>query len=150
MGDDVFRTILVPNGTFRKYDDVCTTVIGGSLTLLCHDPDMVRVNNSCSIWVMKEYGVIDSWTKLCTVDLNRPTIRLGHLKNGHIPVVVKAARLPPDYKLSLYDLESQQNLGICEGLNFIRVDDYMENLVLLDKPDDALSKRGVSRKRKCM
>ena len=90
---------------------------------------------------MKEYGIVDSWTKLCTVDLNREIIRvLGLRKNGHIFVV---AKLPCDWELSSYDLESQQvkKLGICGNPYFFHIDDYTENLVLLDKPNDAVSKR---------
>jgi len=141
LGDEVFRMIPVPDSTFKEDDDVHTTVIAGSLTLLCHDPAMHTFNKHCSIWMMKEYGIVDSWTKLCTVDLNREIIRvLGIRKNGHIFVV---AKLPCDWELSSYDLESQQvkKLGICGNPYFFHIDDYMENLVLLDKPNDAVSKR---------
>ena len=141
LGDEVFRMIPVPDSTFKEDDDVHTTVIAGSLTLLCHDPAMHTFNKHCSIWMMKEYGIVDSWTKLCTVDLNREIIRvLGLRKNGHIFVV---AKLPCDWELSSYDLESQQvkKLGICGNPYFFHIDDYMENLVLLDKPNDAVSKR---------
>ena len=141
LGDEVFHMIPVPESTFKEDDDVHTTVIGGSLTLLCHDPAMHTFNKHCSIWMMKEYGIVDSWTKLCTVDLNREIIRvLGLRKNGHIFVV---AKLPCDWELSSYDLESQQvkKLGICGNPYFFHIDDYTENLVLLDKPNDAVSKR---------
>ena len=141
LGDEVFRMIPVPDSTFKEDDDVHTTVIAGSLTLLCHDPAMHTFNNHCSIWMMKEYGIVDSWTKLCSVDLNREIIRvLGLRKNGHIFVV---AKLPCDWELSSYDLESQQvkKLGICGNPYFFHIDDYTENLVLLDKPNDAVSKR---------
>ena len=141
LGDEVFHTIPVPDSTFKEDDDVHTTVIGGSLTLLCHDPAMHTFNKHCSIWMMKEYGIVDSWTKLCTVDLNREIIRvLGLRKNGHIFVV---AKLPCDWELSSYDLESQQvkKLGICGNPYFFHIDDYTENLVLLDKPNDAVFKR---------
>ena len=39
---------------------------------------------------MKEYGVVDSWTKLFTVNLNRGLLRLlGLQKNGNILVEAK-------------------------------------------------------------
>ena len=39
---------------------------------------------------MKEYGVVDSWTKLFTINLNRGLLRLlGLQKNGNILVEAK-------------------------------------------------------------
>ncbi|KAL4600510.1 hypothetical protein ACB092_11G203700 [Castanea dentata] len=149
LGDEVFRLISVPNGAFRTSDYVHTSVIGGSLALLCHDTYRHTANNCCSIWVMKEYGVVDSWTKQFTVNLNGGLIRvLGLQKNGNILV---EAELPLHWELSSYDPKSKQvkNLGICGRPYYFCVDNYMENLALLDKPNDAVSKRGVSRKRKC-
>ena len=42
-----------------------------------------------------------------------------------------------------------KNLGICGRPYYFCVDNYMENLVLLNRPNDTVSKRRVSRKRKC-
>nr|XP_023895688.1 uncharacterized protein LOC112007532 isoform X1 [Quercus suber] len=100
---------------------------------------------------MKEYGVVDSWTKQFTVDLNRggEIIRvLGLQKNGNI-LVQALVEGPSPCELSSYDPKSEQvkNLGIC-GRSYY-VDNYMENLGLLDKPNETVSKRRVSRKRKC-
>ncbi|KAF3953004.1 hypothetical protein CMV_021505 [Castanea mollissima] len=100
----------------------------------------------CSIWVMKEYGVVDSWTKQFTVDCNGGLL-LGLLKNGNILVETIT---PINSEISSYDPKSRQvkNLGICRRGFKIWVDNYMENLVLLDKPNDKVPKRRVSRKRK--
>ncbi|KAF3957960.1 hypothetical protein CMV_017080 [Castanea mollissima] len=102
---------------------------------------------------MKEYGVVDSWTKQFTVDLNRggEIIRvLGLQKNGNILVEALLSG-PSRCELSSYDPKSEQvkNLGICGSLYDFRVDNYMENLGLLDKPNETVSERRVSRKRKC-
>ncbi|XP_030963632.1 F-box/kelch-repeat protein At3g23880-like [Quercus lobata] len=148
LGDEVFRMISVPNGAFSTSDYVHTSVIGGSLSLLCHDSYTYghAVNNCCSIWVMKEYGVVDSWTKQFTVNLNGGLL-LGLQKNGNMLVETK---LPLHCEISSYDPKSKQvkNLGICGMSYTFFVDNYMENLVLLDKPNDKVSKRRVSRKRK--
>ncbi|KAM4072575.1 hypothetical protein ACB094_11G148000 [Castanea mollissima] len=96
-------------------------------------------NNRCAIWVMKDYGVVDSWTKLFAADLNKEITRvLGLQKNGSILV---EAKLPRGWGLSSYDPKSQQvkNLGICGRPEYFHVDNYLENLVLLDKPNDAVS-----------
>ena len=147
LGDEVFCVISVPNGKFNAGDSVHTSVFGGSLSLLCHDTRKHTV--SCSIWVMKEYGVVDSWTKQFTVDLNGGIERvLGLRENGHILV---GAKVGFDWELSSYDPESQQvkNFGIHGGPFHFHVDNFVENLVMLDKSNYGVSRRGVSRKRKC-
>ena len=145
LGDEVFRVISVPNGAFSTSDYVRTTVIGGLLSLLCHDT-LENTMKRCSIWVMKEYGVVDSWTKQFTVDFNGGRL-LGLQKNGNILVKTE---LPCHCEISSYDPKSKQvkSLGICRRPFDFCVDNYMENLVLLDKPNDKVPKRRVSRKRK--
>nr|POF13386.1 f-box protein [Quercus suber] len=149
LGDEVFRLISLPNGAFG-WGDVQTSVIGGSLSLLCYDTRKNTVNKCCSIWVMKEYGVVDSWTKQFTINLNGGKIIrvLGLQGNGNILVEAKE---PIGWELSSYDPKSEQvkNLGICGRPYYFCVDNYMENLVLLNRPNDTVSKRRVSRKRKC-
>ncbi|KAM3685783.1 hypothetical protein ACJW31_11G144800 [Castanea mollissima] len=150
--DEVCHVISLPNVTFKWTNNVHTSVIGGLLSLLFYYGRHAD-NNCCAIWVMKEYGVVDSWTKQFTVDLNRggEIIRvLGLQKNGNI--LVEALLLGPSRcELSSYDPKSEQvkNLGICGSLYDFRVDNYMENLGLLDKPNETVSERRVSRKRKC-
>uniref|UniRef100_A0A2N9H529 F-box domain-containing protein n=1 Tax=Fagus sylvatica TaxID=28930 RepID=A0A2N9H529_FAGSY len=147
LGDEVFRIISVPNGIFG--DVVQTLVHRGSLSLLCNHNNEFRTNKFCSVWVMKEYGVVDSWTKQFTVDFNGGMVRvLGLRKNGHILV---EARVRSGWELSSYDPESQQvnNIGIHGMAYDFHIDNYMESLVMLDKPNDAVSRREVSRKRKC-
>nr|XP_023895351.1 uncharacterized protein LOC112007050 isoform X4 [Quercus suber] len=110
---------------------------------------VIQLSNCCAIWVMKEYGVVDSWTKLFTIDLKQEIIWVLCLqKNGNILV---EAKLPNDWELSSYDPKSQhvKNLGICWRPHYFHVDNYVENLVLLDKLNDAVSKRGACRKRQC-
>ena len=105
---------------------------------------------------MKSYATFDSWTKQSTIDRNEGIRRMvGLQKNGHI--LVESQAKPFSSELSSYDLESQQvkDLGICGVQHlFLGVDncvESVENLVLLDKPNDAVSKRRVhkQRKRKC-
>ncbi|KAL4600509.1 hypothetical protein ACB092_11G203600 [Castanea dentata] len=150
LGDEVFRVISVPNGAFHTGNYVHTSVIGGSLSLLCHDTYRHTVNKCCSIWVMKEYGVVDSWTKQFTVNLNGGEIIrvLGLQGNGNL-LVEANGRFGSE--LSSYDPKSEQvkNLGICGGPYYFCIDIYMENLVLLNRPNGTVSKRRVSRKRKC-
>ena len=91
---------------------------------------------------MKEYGVVDSWTKQFTVDLNGGEIKrvLDLQKNGNILVEAKVEE-PSLCVLSSYDPKSKlvKNLGICGWSYYFHVDNYMENLGLLDKPNDTVS-----------
>ncbi|XP_023910064.1 F-box/kelch-repeat protein At3g23880-like [Quercus suber] len=126
----------------------------GSLSVVCYEPP----HRSCSIWVMKKYGVVKTWSKLFTVDLCGVIKRvIGFRKNGHIFVAAKLG-LGDELNLSSYDPESQQlknkKLGISGWPSSFCADNYVKNLILLDKPvlfdkaNGALSQWVVSRKRK--
>ncbi|XP_050283073.1 F-box/kelch-repeat protein At3g23880-like isoform X2 [Quercus robur] len=151
--DEVFHVISLPNVTFKWTNNAHTSVIGGSLSLLLYYYGRHADNKCCAIWVMKEYGVVDSWTKQFTVNLNGGVeiIRvLGLQKNGNI-LVEAILSGPCRCELSSYDPKSEQvkNLGICGSSYNFHVDNYMENLSLLDKSNETVSERRVSRKSKC-
>ncbi|KAL4600516.1 hypothetical protein ACB092_11G204300 [Castanea dentata] len=152
LRDEVFHVIPLPNGISRWINSVHTSVIGGSLSLLfCCGR---HADDTCfAIWVMKEYGVFDSWTKQSTVDLNGGEINwvLGLQKNGNILVEANVEGPSLCSELSSYDPKSKQvkNLGICGTPFYFHVDNYIENLGLLDKPNETVSERRVIRKRKC-
>ncbi|CAL5444540.1 unnamed protein product [Camellia sinensis] len=144
--DEVFQTMMLPDGIVGQRAEVRASVFGGLLSLLCYEDSAVY--KSCSIWIMKKYGVVDSLYKQFTIDLSRGITQvLGIQNNGHILLETKA---PSDWVLSSYDPSSQQtkNWGIYATSNHFVVDTYEENLILLNKPNDAFSRRRVSRKRK--
>ncbi|KAI7985290.1 F-box protein CPR1 [Camellia lanceoleosa] len=68
LSAEVFQTMMLPNGMVGVRAEISTSVFGGLLSLLCYE--YTAVNKSCSIWIMKEYGVVDSWCKQFTVDLS--------------------------------------------------------------------------------
>ncbi|XP_023923674.1 F-box protein CPR1-like [Quercus suber] len=145
LGDEVFRVISLPNGNFKFEADIVILVFKGLLSLICHE----YMGERCSVLGMKEYGVVDSWTELFTIDLKTQFCRvLGFRKNGHLLVQYE---LSGGWELCSYDLESQRvkNLGYYRSPGYSSADNYVENLFLLDKPNDAFSKRKVSKKRKC-
>nr|POF27128.1 f-box protein cpr30 [Quercus suber] len=156
LGDEVFRVISLPNGKFKLDARIGTSVFKGLLSLICYEHRhmgeyyMCSVK-SCSVWVMKEYGVVDSWTKQFTIDLDMQYWKvLGFWKNDHM--LVQKMQLHGSMLFS-YDPESQQvnNLGFYRSTcySYSYADNYVENLVLLDKPNDVISKKKVSNKRKC-
>ena len=142
LRDEVFHVISLPNGISKCTHGVDTSVIGGSLSILFYCGWFAE-ENCCAIWVMKEYGVVDSWTKQFTVHLNGGEIKwvLGLQKNGNILVEAKVEETSLLCGLFSYDPKSKQvkNLGICGRSYHFHVDNYMENLGLLDKPNDTVS-----------
>ncbi|XP_030962355.1 F-box/kelch-repeat protein At3g23880-like isoform X2 [Quercus lobata] len=149
LGDEVFRLISLPNGKFGLDADIGTSVFNGLLSLICYGNQHLSIVKSCSVWVMKEDGVVDSWTKQFTIELNMLRWKvLGFLKNDHVLVQKIKSH---GSKLLSYDPESQQvkNLGFYRSTYYSYADNYARNLTLLDKPNDVVSKRKVSKKRKC-
>ncbi|XP_023896227.1 F-box/kelch-repeat protein At3g23880 isoform X2 [Quercus suber] len=139
LGDEVFRVISLPNGKFGLDIRILTSKFKGLLSLICYESRHMGEQYSCSIWVMKEYGIVDSWTKQFTIELNMLHWKvLGFWKNDHVLV----QKMQSDgLMLSLYDPESQQvkNLGFCKSTCCSYADKYVENLVLLDKPNGIVS-----------
>ncbi|XP_030963257.1 F-box protein At3g07870-like [Quercus lobata] len=159
LRDEVFHVISLANSTSR-HGCIKASVFRGLLSLICQRS---TPSKCCSIWVMKEYGVVDSWTEQFTFDHSGGYLSvIGLRKNGHVlmknmermlqkgPRVIEEGNIEPSYTFSSYDPVSQQfkNLGTI-GKTLQCVDNYTENLVLLRKPNDAVSSKGVSRKRKC-
>ncbi|KAL4600523.1 hypothetical protein ACB092_11G204800 [Castanea dentata] len=138
LGDEVFRLISLPNGKFRLHADarVFTSEFKGLLSLICYE----SWRYSYCIWVMKEYGIVDSWTKQFNIDLNMEDWKvLGFWKNDHVLVQkIQSGGL----MLFSYDHVTLQlkNLGFCKSTGCSYADKYVENLVLVDKPNDVVSK----------
>ncbi|XP_065632139.1 F-box/kelch-repeat protein At3g23880-like isoform X2 [Quercus suber] len=139
LGDEVFRVISLPNGKFGLDIHILTSEFKGLLSLICYESRHMGEQYSCSIWVMKEYGIVDSWTKQFTIELNMIHWEvLGFWKNDHVLV----QKMQSDgLMISLYDPESRQvkNLGFCKSTCCSYADEYVENLVLLDKPNGVVS-----------
>nr|POE49761.1 hypothetical protein CFP56_74022 [Quercus suber] len=135
------------------------SIFRGSLSLVFNE--LVDTKRRYSIWVMKEYGIVKSWTELFTVDLSGYISRVfGFMENGHVLFKEQwrgnderdDTKLDErdDTELSSYDPESQQvkKLGIPGWTVHFCTDNYVENLVLLNKPNAVRSQWVVSRKRK--
>jgi F-box interacting protein len=146
LRDEVFRVMIFPcNIGYLAH--IATCVFSGSLTLLSKDKE-----RSCwSIWVMKEYGAVNSWVQVqqITVDIAEEieTV-LGFKKNGH--VLLQTRKKHGHFDLFWYDPESQQTtkLEIPKEMHTFFVDTYRENLVLLNQANDVVSRCRVTKKRK--
>ncbi|PQQ01012.1 F-box/kelch-repeat protein [Prunus yedoensis var. nudiflora] len=101
--------------------------------------DYGREDSVLDIWVMKEYGREESWSKLITLNpqpLGPETIFLSALcfrKSGEVLLLLKEKERQ---ELVSLDLVSKQFklLGI-SGFKYCTVDFYKESLLLLDKSD---------------
>ncbi|XP_026400321.1 F-box/kelch-repeat protein At3g06240-like [Papaver somniferum] len=83
------------------YDYMEVGVLGDELYLLVNP----RHQGNIDLWVMKDYGVVDSWTKIITISEYQTGFEkltpLGYLKNGEI--LLKGERLTSKDSLVLYD-----------------------------------------------
>ncbi|WCJ17829.1 F-box family protein [Euphorbia peplus] len=84
---------------------------------------------SCSIWMMKEYGDVGSWSKFFAIDMRGGVGRaLGIGNDGEALVVMRSG------DLGSYDVESGKvsEVGIKGIMNSFHMEDYVETLSLLD------------------
>ncbi|XP_059663115.1 F-box protein At3g07870-like [Cornus florida] len=125
MGNEVFSKIMLPDALAGEHQsNLYITVVGECLSVFRYGI------GSCCIWVMKEYGVVKSWTELVTVNLPGATDRtLGLRKNGEVLLSTT------EKILASYDPKTQQikDLGIQGNRRSLYVDTYMETLVLLKR-----------------
>ncbi|XP_027153444.1 F-box/kelch-repeat protein At3g06240-like isoform X2 [Coffea eugenioides] len=139
LSDEVFREVMLPSCLEQHAWDVYITVFWGKLAVLHYDYGAHK--NFCSVWVMEEYGLADSWKKLYTVDL-RGGLRnlIGFLRNDEvIGVTIRG-------KLLSYDLITSRinNLRLRGAVGGFHVGSYMESLVLLEAESAALARESIT------
>ncbi|XP_059641587.1 uncharacterized protein LOC132283619 [Cornus florida] len=127
MSSEVFCEMKLPTGLENEWvvAHLAVSVLRESLCP-CHFDSLV---SKVSIWVMKEYGVVQSRTKLFTFDLGSDFGGiLGFRRNGDLLFLRKN-------RMFSINLESQQvkDLRIRKSgkLKSLYVDTYMESLVFL-------------------
>ena len=137
LGDEVFSEMQLPQllaytyERMRLYSPISTC--RNSIAFFHQD-----YNSHClDIWVMKQYGVVSSWTKALSLTmtcqggfLSRDYIRraVGFTRSGKIVLEMGGGHLVSQ------DLETKESkdLGII-GYKYNFVDAYVESLILLDK-----------------
>jgi F-box interacting protein len=140
MSDEEFRVMKLPDVLTRTdFNCISLVVSGGLLSVIQnynprnHD-DLSGPAYSCCIWLMKEYGVIGSWSKQCTIDLrDRGGLwETSSFRNRRVLLLTMGRRK----ELVLYDLMTNRflNLGIRNVNHFLRImNTYVQSLALLDQ-----------------
>jgi F-box interacting protein len=138
MSDEEFRLIKLPDVlTTVVYHLISLVVSGGLLSLIYYNGgdgnDVSDAYDSCCIWLMEDYGVIESWTKQCTIDLRDcgGVGRTFSFRNNRVLLLIETERT----NLVLYDLKTNRfiNLGIRNKGYELCMNTYIESLVLLDQ-----------------
>ncbi|BFG22412.1 hypothetical protein CerSpe_086860 [Prunus speciosa] len=142
LGKEVFHEIFMPEGIEWNFEVSSRLSISGdrkSIALFKVD----NRNGDCilDIWVMKEYGRTESWTKLMTLGRQGPARLLPRdplcfRKSGELVLLLTHTDDKSRNELVSLNLASKQvkNLGI-DGYRCCDVGFYKESLLLLDKTD---------------
>ncbi|KAH6786985.1 hypothetical protein C2S52_006537 [Perilla frutescens var. hirtella] len=108
IGNEVFGEVMLPDLLARKaVMSLHLFTIGGSLAVVRRGAS--DVDEGCDVWIMKEYGVKESWTKLYMIDLDQGFERVVSFRNGEVLLACEEG-----LDLVAYNLETRQsnNLGI--------------------------------------
>lgn len=136
LGREVFHQMSLPHTSKWKFELVLrSTVTGDEKSVALFISDMRSEDYALDIWVMKEYGRKDSWTKLITLGPQGPERSLpralGFRKCGEVLLLLSKES---SHDLASLDLVNKEvrNLGI-SGFQFCSAHFYEECLILLDK-----------------
>jgi F-box interacting protein len=138
MGDEVFREIEVPNCFVGKlYLNMTVAVRDGLLCLVPFNEH--EQEQSFSIWIMKEYGIGESWTKLFDIDISQGLKRVvAFRKNGEVVVTDRNGELlsyePNIQQVTQLGFRKYSFSGTKNGFveRWFFLDKYLESLVLLN------------------
>lgn len=126
MGEEVFREVILPSALAEQRPTYLSVASFGESLAVLSSAQMGR-GASC-VWVMKDFGLVESWTKLYSVNLPGVLDRtLGFRKNGEV-------LLSTTYNSLLsFDPGTRtiMNTGITGSSYSFNVDTFMESLVLL-------------------
>ncbi|KAI8558434.1 hypothetical protein RHMOL_Rhmol04G0093100 [Rhododendron molle] len=129
MSTETFSVMILPPALAdRERRSLSVTLFRESLAMLCGQQ---RDKDDCCIWVMKEYGVPESWTKLFSFRLDWPVYpkrTLGFMK--HNEVLVSTI----DNRLLSYDIGTKAlvDTGIRGDPSSFHFEPFVESLVLVE------------------
>ncbi|CAL5369162.1 unnamed protein product [Camellia sinensis] len=138
-GSEVFREMRLPNKLVSEFPlDLSVAVYGDSISVFHYDNRGPCTSRDCEVWIMKEYGVVESWFKQFSVCLVEGISNvLGFRYNGELLVEMwnkKVVSYQPANK-------RVKTIEICGGTDSFHLDTYTESLVLLDAANGVLKKQ---------
>ncbi|GAV90918.1 F-box domain-containing protein/FBA_1 domain-containing protein [Cephalotus follicularis] len=120
------------------YPDSCRILPEDHLIIDKHEESLVVYHYHlltdffwCDVWVMKEYGIVDSWVKQFNIALRGEIHDVQSLiHNGDQLILSK-----PNGKLALFNTKDQQTIDVegCPNALLRYMGTHMESLVLLDE-----------------
>ncbi|KAI5603697.1 hypothetical protein POPTR_001G262900v4 [Populus trichocarpa] len=134
LGNEVFVQMTVPDClVWDDFIDISLTVFDGMLSLVpCKK--WLWEETSCSVWVMKEYGVGESWTKLFHIEHVEGIQRLVAFRENN--EVLLAGE---DGELISYDPNTNNwDCKLFGDVDSFYLDTFVESLVLLSEADRVL------------
>ena len=124
VNDERFRKIMLPQDSLDGYQG-CLAVFKGLLAFIVLSRDIDPI---CDIWVMKEYGLVESWTRK-SVPIDWIHSFFGVTDYGEL-------LFGNNTQLNLIDPDKNLNQNILVSKRYIRwvgyASNFMESLVLLD------------------
>ncbi|XP_041991805.1 F-box/kelch-repeat protein At3g23880-like [Salvia splendens] len=126
IDNEVFGEVILPDVLATGVASMCLFASEGSLALVNYS--VAFESKACDVWMMKEYGVGASWTKLYRIELVEGFDRVVGFRYGEALLALNGL------DLVAYNPESQgcRSLGIHGTPRSFYIDNYVESLLLLD------------------
>ncbi|KAM7497934.1 hypothetical protein LguiA_022348 [Lonicera macranthoides] len=137
MGSDVFSYLELPNQLANVYPlDLSIAAFGDTVVVYwCQARVLGRLCGRCAVWVMQEYGNVESWSERFLVDLEGGISNVvGFRKSGELLLEKWIGSLVS------YDPESDRirSVGIHGGKDSFFMGNYVKSLALLDAQKEVL------------
>ncbi|XP_050237982.1 F-box/kelch-repeat protein At3g06240-like [Mercurialis annua] len=116
LKDESFTEMAGPKGVNSDESGSSVSVLDGMLTLVLIDKCFIEMDNytrEFSVWVMKEYGVVESWTRLYKVEnLEECAVSIVAVRNSAVLLAM------PDHKLVCYNPVTRKMTDFLRGFPY--------------------------------
>lgn len=126
IGSEVFSEVMLPDVLAKEaVMSLCLFSNGGSLSVVKYSS--ASDIEACDVWIMKEYGVKESWSKMYRIDLNKGFERVVGFRNDEALLAYQGM----DLVACNLETGRTSNLGIHGTPRSFYIDNYVESLLLL-------------------
>lgn len=127
IADEVFGEIMLPDALVGEIaTELSIMLFEESLAVVKYEREID--GGSCEVWVMKRYGVLESWTRLYRINLVADMEKVvGFRNNGEVLFSTRSSELVSYAPNSGHMMD----LGIHGSSRSFYVQNYMESLILL-------------------